>query len=232
MGACGRAQRAASPCQLAPGAPGARQVDQHFAPAAATLGRPPSRARDPSGARTASARVPPEPDLAPARPGRLGAQGAQGTSPEGPCRTAARSAVVLDAASQRRLRTFAGRIFARELLSEWAVHCRSMTICAGPLSQPAAESHCPVEGELRARIGELRDGQAVELLVVSRGWTEEVVAVGVEGCVSCNQQPYITVACDPDVDANAARCIRRWSSLPADQRFLVRGEVRGACPAD
>ena len=82
-----------------------------------------------------------------------------------------------------------------------------MTICMGPLSDPKTEDYrsvaprierfsCGQSGaeadSVKGQLLKYREGQRVELQVVSLGQNEDVMAVGVIGCVSCNRNPHIT----------------------------------------
>ena len=78
-----------------------------------------------------------------------------------------------------------------------------------------------------------QDGQKFELNVVSVGHNEEVIAVGVIGCVSCNRNPHVTAtwASKGMEDAGAFVWKVNWNQQVLGQLFgkLCWGIIHSMC---
>ena len=150
------------------------------------------------------------------------------------------SAVFLDDESQQKIMEFCRRTLDGGIPERWKRHCDHMTICVGSLSNPKTEDFRSVADTMQKHISRYQDGQKFELNVVSVGHNEDVIAVGVIGCVSCNRNPHVTVATAPFVAPNASNFISKWRMLEATEQFKVTGQLRqhrsgshgqGAAPA-
>lgn len=136
------------------------------------------------------------------------------------------SAVFLDDESKQNIMEFCSRTLDGGIPDRWKRFCDHMTICVGSLSNPKTEDFRSVADTMQKHISRYQDGQKFELNVVSVGHNEDVIAVGVIGCVSCNRNPHVTVATAPFVAPNASNFINKWKMLEATEQFKVTGQLR------
>mmetsp|Transcript_69244 Transcript_69244/g.150695 ORF Transcript_69244/g.150695 Transcript_69244/m.150695 type:complete len:520 (+) Transcript_69244:70-1629(+) len=133
------------------------------------------------------------------------------------------TSVVLSGESQKKLQLACGSIFS--IPHGWSMHCEHMTVCMGPLSNPTNVDNRSVGESLRQEIAAFQEGKDFVLRVVSKGSSEDVMALGVVGCASCNRNPHITVATAPGTAPMRSNLIQKWQVLPPESQLNLSGRL-------
>merc|ERR1712224_611649 len=96
------------------------------------------------------------------------------------------------------------------LPTDWRVWSSRMMICKGSLLQPRVRDRRSIGDDLMGRIRTLREGEKVQLRVVTIGKSERAIALGVLGVPAFGRNPHILVAAAPGAGPWEAESISQW----------------------
>lgn len=122
------------------------------------------------------------------------------------------SAIVLDEASHKILKEWAGEKFKTLKADRWEILCHHMTIKMGELPSYLEQ--------------DLKSTQTLE--VNAYGFDDKVIAVRVSGYFTTNDTPHVTVAVNR---ANGGKPVMsnkltKWQPLADDSKFKIKGTVQ------